>query len=143
MAWLRHSLLALSLLWALPAQADAITTIYVQDIPLEVEVADNLIERTRGMMYREQWEPIDGMLFVFPEPHFARMWMKNTPLAMDILFIGEDGAVLSFVENAVPYSEAILDGAPETKYALELPAGFVAKHGLKKGDEIRISHSGD
>jgi uncharacterized membrane protein (UPF0127 family) len=77
-----------------------------------------------------------GMLFDFGTTRPVLMWMKNTPLPLDMLFLDAKGAVVSIQENAVPYSEAIIDSRAPVKYVIELNGGTAAKLGLKVGDKV-------
>jgi hypothetical protein len=63
-----------------------VVTIYVNDNPLTVEVANNPFSRAKGLQDRKILAPNAGMLFVFPEPQILRFWMKDTPLDLDIGF---------------------------------------------------------
>lgn len=138
MRWLLYSLVCL----LLPLSAQALDTLIVHSTPpvsLQVEVADDMEERVQGMMHRERWAPIDGMLFLFDHPMRPAMWMKDTPLAMDMLFISPDGKLLGMRERAVPFSLERITAPENTLAVLEVPAGFVEKHALKIGDHVEHS----
>ncbi len=101
------------------------------------EIADEAHERSSGLMHREQMLPTHGMLFDFGWNEPVIMWMKNTPLALDMVFIREDGSVARVASNTVPFSlEHIPSGEP-VAFVLELNAGIAAQIGLKRGDVIR------
>lgn len=138
---LKTILPALWLLCSFPAHSTELHTLRIDTTPslsLQVEVVDTQEERSRGMMHREAWHPIDGMLFLFDQPLQPIMWMKNTPLSMDMVFISSDGKVLGFHEYAKPFSLAHIMGSKNTKAVLEVPAGFVQAHGVKQGIYVQL-----
>ena len=103
------------------------------------EVADNPASRSRGLMFREQLAPNRGMLFVFEEAGEWSFWMKNTKIALDILWLGADKRIVHVEENVPGCAK---DLCPEYKpnkdalYALELPAGSVKREKLAKGMKL-------
>ena len=104
---------------------------------LTVELAIDPDQREQGLMYRRQLAPDHGMLFDFGETRRVMMWMKNTFLPLDMLFISQDGTVRTIHENAVPLSEAIIDSRESVAYVLELNAGTVKRLGIKPGDRLQ------
>ena len=102
-----------------------------------VELADDPDERARGLMFREKMPMASGMLFVFPEPKHATFWMKDTPLALDILFVDQAGLVTRVNENAVPLSEALIDGGPDVAFAFEINGGLASRMGIGPGALLR------
>lgn len=107
------------------------------------ELAVTAAEQERGLMFRTNIPQDGGMLFVpYPAdgpPREARFWMKNTPTALDILFIRGDGTIARIAENAVPYSEDTLVSGEPVSAVLEVNAGISAKLGIKPGDKVRWS----
>ena len=101
-----------------------------------MEVAKTDEERSRGLMYRAFMPDDQGMVFVFEKPQEIAMWMKNTQIALDMVFIGEDRRVFGFHENAKPNSEDVIRTGRKTRYLLELNAGQVKAAGIKKGDKV-------
>src|SRR5687767_6764865 len=73
-------------------------------MPFKVALAQTPEECARGLMNREHLEKDEGMLFLFPESQAAIMWMKDTPLSLDMLFINQEGQILAIEENTIPYS---------------------------------------
>ena len=69
-----------------------------------VEIAADHASQEKGLMFRKQMAPDDGMLFEFPKPEMEYFWMKNTILPLDIIFIRANGTISSIAPNAVPYS---------------------------------------
>lgn len=101
-----------------------------------VEIADDSEERSRGLMFRETMLPTHGMLFDFGETAPIMMWMKNTPLSLDMLFIKEDGTIARIATNTKPFSTAIISSGEPVSHVLELNAGLAKQIGAKPGDRI-------
>ncbi len=101
-----------------------------------VEIADESEERSRGLMFRETMLPTHGMLFDFGETAPIMMWMKNTPLSLDMLFIKEDGTIARIANNTKPFSTAIISSGEPVSHVLELNAGIAKQIGAKPGDRI-------
>jgi uncharacterized protein len=115
--------------------------IYVRggaEIRVPVELARTDPERARGLMYRRDLPAGAGMLFVFPETADHPFWMKNTPLPLDMIFIGEDLVVVGIVENTIPFSTKPLRAAGSSRYVLEVHAGFSASHHIAPGDRVEL-----
>ncbi|QLL61466.1 DUF192 domain-containing protein [Sinorhizobium mexicanum] len=106
---------------------------------LTVELAVDPGQREQGLMYRRQMAPDHGMLFDFGETRRVMMWMKNTYLPLDMLFVARDGTVRTIHENAVPLSEAIIDSGEPVAFVLELNAGTVKRLGIEPGDRLEGS----
>ena len=102
----------------------------------EVEVMRTDAEREKGLMFRKTMPDDHGMLFDFKVAQPVMMWMKNTYLPLDMVFIGADGRVISTAQNAVPMSEDIISSHGSALGVLELNAGIVAKYGVKAGDRV-------
>ncbi len=101
-----------------------------------VEIADDSAERSQGLMFRETMLPTHGMLFDFGETSPVMMWMQNTPLSLDMIFIKENGVVARVANNTVPFSKAIISSGEPVSHVLELNAGMAKQIGLKPGDKI-------
>lgn len=106
------------------------------DRTFSVEIARDPGERSIGLMHREAMEADHGMLFVFPEQQLVGFWMKDTPLPLDLIFIGQDGLVKA-IEPGQPLSEASIAPGEPVRFVLELNAGTAAKTGIVAGTEIR------
>ena len=74
------------------------------DVPVKVEVADTPDRRSLGLMYRKELASDAGMLFIFDATDHLSFWMKNTPLPLDMIFIGEDRRIVGIVKDAVPFT---------------------------------------
>ncbi len=101
------------------------------------EIADEDLERSRGLMFREEMAPTHGMLFDFGATRRIQMWMRNTPLSLDMVFISEEGKVVRIAERTTPFSEAIIDSGEPVSFVLEINAGVSRLIGLKPGDRIK------
>ena len=92
-------------------------------------------QRERGLMYRTEMGPRQGMLFVFEDERVLSFWMKNTPLPLSIAFLSAQGEILQ-IEPMTPFSELIVRSWRPARYALELNAGAFADAGAELGDMI-------
>jgi uncharacterized protein len=106
------------------------------DRAFTIEVADETHERSAGLMFRQQMDDDHGMLFVFGETREAGFWMKNTPMPLDLVFIGEDGRIIAVLQGE-PFSEASISPGEPSRFVLELKAGIAQEKGLAEGDRIR------
>lgn len=107
-------------------------------VAVTVELALTRKEQSRGLMWRESMPEDHGMLFVFADERPRSFWMKNTPLPLDIVYISEDGRIVSIAENTTPYSvESIPSGKP-ARYVLEVNGGFCAPRGIGAGNRVEL-----
>jgi uncharacterized membrane protein (UPF0127 family) len=102
------------------------------EISFKVELAQTPKECEKGLMNREKLEMDEGMLFRFPEAHPATMWMKNTPLSLDMIFINPKGEILAIKENTTPNSLELIGPIENTIQVLELIGGAVKKNGISE-----------
>ncbi|SCX77571.1 DUF192 domain-containing protein [Rhizobium sp. NFACC06-2] len=107
------------------------------------ELALNNAQREQGLMFRKSMPLENGMLFDFGEPRDVAMWMRNTLIPLDMLFIGRDGRITHIHENAVPHSEAIISSRGPVKFVLELNGGTAKRYGIKPGDVVRSAQIGN
>lgn len=103
-----------------------------------VEVADNDAERAKGLMHRTELGADQGMLFWFPSPRPITMWMKDTPLSLDMIFIKQDGIVHHIAADTVPFSLHLINSEGEVSAVLEVLAGTAKRIDLKPGDKITL-----
>ncbi|PYE89675.1 DUF192 domain-containing protein [Phyllobacterium leguminum] len=106
-------------------------------VSLDVEIADTDSERMQGLMNRTDFPENRAMLFTFDETRPITMWMKNTPLPLDMVFIAQNGRIAAIRENTEPFSEAIISSIAPVKYVVELRAGAAKRLGLAIGDPVR------
>jgi uncharacterized membrane protein (UPF0127 family) len=103
-----------------------------------VEMATTEDEKQKGLMYRRELADGKGMLFDFSPEQQISMWMKNTYISLDMIFIRADGRILRIAENTQPESTAIISSGGLARGVLEVPAGTARKYGIAPGD--RVSH---
>lgn len=99
-------------------------------------LADTPEARTRGLMYVTRLEPDHGMLFDFRMTGPAYMWMKNTPLSLDMLFIDEQGVVARIESRTRPFSTALIASGTDVRAVLEINGGTAEKLGIAAGDRV-------
>lgn len=104
--------------------------------PFQVEVARTEAERERGLMFRRFMPADRGMLFDFKGEQTVMMWMKNTYIPLDMVFISRAGLVTNIAENAEPLSERIIPSGGPAFAVVELNGGISKKIGLKVGDKV-------
>jgi uncharacterized protein len=102
-----------------------------------VEIADTPEAITQGLMFREKLAPDAGMLFNFGEVRQASMWMKNTLIPLDMLFIDADGQVVTIARNAAPGSLRSLGPGVPIRAVLEIPGGRAKELGIQPGDIVQ------
>lgn len=101
-----------------------------------VEVARSPQEQARGLMFRTEMEPDEGMLFPYDQPRVLSFWMRNTVIPLDLIFIDAERRIINIAENAVPYSEeSILSDAPAVA-VLELNGGRARELGIVAGNKV-------
>lgn len=104
-----------------------------------VELAQTDAQRQQGLMYRKSLPEGQGMLFDFAPPHEVTMWMKNTYVSLDMIFIRADGRIHRIAENTTPLSEATISSRGSVVAVLEVVAGTARRLGLAPGDEVAHS----
>ena len=103
-----------------------------------VEMATTPEEQAKGLMFRRELPEGQGMLFDFQREQPTSFWMKNTYVALDMMFIRADGRILRIAENTVPLSEALVSSGGPVRAVLEVVAGTAKKLGIAPGD--RVAH---
>ena len=102
----------------------------------QVEVARNDADRAQGLMYRRSMPANQGMLFDFGRVEPVSMWMQNTYLPLDMLFVRQDGTIARIAANTEPLSTRTIPSGEPVLAVLELNAGTAARLGIKPGDRI-------
>ncbi|MFZ8908075.1 MAG: DUF192 domain-containing protein [Nitrosopumilaceae archaeon] len=118
-------------------------TIKVDDVVLEVQIADDESKRIRGLMFQDPLPYDQGMIFVFDEPGVYSLWMLNMQFALDMIWIDADGNVVHIEQNIPPCEtpteimacQSIVPSG-EAMYILEVTAGFVEQFGITKDSKI-------
>ncbi len=149
---MRATPLAAFLLLAAPLQPAAAAEItaaqHLKAVPLtittpsralryRVEVARTPDQQEIGLMFRKAMAADAGMIFPMQPPRFASFWMKNTLIALDIVFVRPDGTISSIAANAPPLSLATIDSFEPIGAVLELKGGEAARAGIGPGDKVR------
>ena len=111
-------------------------SIYNKNITFNVEVAKTIEERRTGLMYRKELLNNEGMLFIFPSEKIIQLWMKNTYIPLDVIFISENKVIVDIKKNMEKLSETIVKSKVKSRYALEFNAGLINKLHIEIGDKV-------
>ena len=111
-------------------------SIYNKNITFNVEVAKTIEERSTGLMYRKKLLNNEGMLFIFPREKIIQLWMKNTYIPLDVIFISENKVIVDIKKNMEKLSETIVKSKVKSRYALEFNAGLINKLDIEIGDKV-------
>jgi len=101
-----------------------------------IEIARTAEQKSLGLMYRRRLAPDAGMLFLHQRDERARMWMKNTYIPLDMLFVDGDGRIVDMKQRTVPHSLAIIASGQPVKAVFEVNAGTAARLGIAIGDRL-------
>jgi hypothetical protein len=120
-------------------------TILVDDIPLEVQIADTESRRIRGLMFQDQLPYDQGMIFVFKEPGPHSLWMLNMQFPLDMIWFDQDGKVVHIEKDIPPCKTALeittcqsIIPSEDAIYVLEVTSGFVEKNNISKDSVLTI-----
>jgi uncharacterized membrane protein (UPF0127 family) len=102
---------------------------------LKVEVAQSEQERMQGLMFRKHLAKNDGMLFIFDEPAYHAMWMKNTLIALSVAFVDRNGEILNILDMEPQTLDTHMAAGPAI-YAIETNRGWFAENKVKAGDKV-------
>lgn len=108
-------------------------------VHLQVEIANTPSLRAQGLMFRKSMPRNHGMLFDFEYEHEILMWMKNTPLPLDMIFINRAGHVMSIIRNTKPFSLEVISSGGRAWAVLEINGGSADRLFIKPGN--RVEHS--
>lgn len=109
-----------------------------KELAVRVEVADTPAKRELGLQYRRELDEDQGMLFLFPTERVQSFWMKNTPLSLDIIFIGSHRRIVGIIHQAIPFSTASLSVTAPSQFVLEIKGGLSRLRGIEVGDAVRF-----
>jgi len=140
--WL--AVLTIALLWialvAPPSMAQSLEPLAILSgdsrHEFSVEIANTPAARSRGLMYRRSMPANQGMLFDFERDDMISMWMRNTYISLDMLFIRKDGTIARIVEHTEPLSERTISSGEPVRSVLELNAGTASRLGISAGDRV-------
>ena len=121
----------------LPKEPLVIVTRDGKTHPFNVEMAVTIDQQTAGEMFRSGVPADGGMLFDWGFPRESGMWMRNTIVSLDMIFINPDGTIRAIAENTVPYSLATVSSRGLVKATLELAAGTAARLDIRVGDTVK------
>lgn len=107
-----------------------------------VEIARTDRQQMQGLMFRRHMAADAGMLFVYRREAPIAMWMKNTFIPLDMIFIGRGGRIVKIVQRTVPLSEATISSGSPVVAVLELNAGSASRLGIRTGDRVLSSALG-
>ncbi len=107
-----------------------------QRISLSVELADDPVERAQGLMYRSAMGGNVGMLFDFEQNAVVNMWMKNTLIPLDMIFMDKTGKIITIARNTKPHSLRRVSSGVAVTSVLEVNAGLCRKWNLGRGDQV-------
>ena len=107
-------------------------------IAVDVWLANSPERRSRGLMFVRQLDEYEGMLFLFGRNQQISMWMKNTYIPLDMVFIRADESVESIASKTTPHSTRSVRSGESVSRVLELNAGFSARHGLDDEHLVRL-----
>lgn len=102
-----------------------------------VELALSMRQRSRGLMFREELAPDAGMLFVYPQEQEIRMWMRNTLIPLDMIFVASDGRIVHIAEETVPLSEKVISSGGPARAVIEVGGGTARRLAIRPGDRVR------
>ena len=116
-------------LWLVPSSG--------QEVPIDIEVAEEPQEKAMGLMFRTDLADNKGMLFPYAESRELSMWMRNTYIPLDMVFIRPDGVIHRIEVRAEPMSEHVINSGGPVSAVLELAGGATERLGIKAGDRVR------
>lgn len=112
-------------------------------VTFNVEIAKTLEEQTKGLMFREHLQKNHGVLISYESPRIIFMWMKNTQIPLDMIFIGPDNTISRIEENTAPFSYRIISSKRKVCSVLEINAGLSQQHQFKVGQKVSLKTIAD
>lgn len=107
-------------------------------VRIDIELAETAAARETGLMGRSALRARTGMLFDFGTHRRVKMWMKNTLIPLDMMFVDEDGEVIGIAERTVPHALDLIGPEKPIRYVLEINAGEVQRFGFRVGDRLLL-----
>ena len=102
----------------------------------KVELAETPAQMMQGLMFRTSLAPDAGMLFDYKQPTAATMWMRNTLIPLDMLFVDAGGHIVNIHQRAVPQSLDVIAAAAPVRAVIELNGGTASRLGIEPGDQV-------
>lgn len=112
--------------------------------PIKIEIADTADLRKNGLMHRTQLPKDYGMLFIYPRPAEQGVWMKNTLISLDVIFISTDSKIVAILENLPPCDHdpcKVYTSTIQANYMLEMQAGSISEKQIKIGQSVIIDYA--
>lgn len=106
---------------------------------LDVKLANTVAQRTRGLMFVKEMPEEEGMIFIYDTESVKRMWMKNTFIPLDMIFIDSSFKIKHIVSGTTPESLTQIPSIVPVKYVIEVNSGFSRRHNINVNDKIEIS----
>ena len=120
-------------------------TVMLDDVPIEVQIADTEPRRVRGLMFQDQLPMDQGMIFVFQEPGLYSLWMLNMQFSLDMLWFDQEGKIVHIEKNVPPCKTALeittcksIIPEGDALYVLEVTSGFVDQNNITKDSMLTI-----
>ncbi len=120
-------------------------TIMVDDVPLQVQIADSEPRRIRGLMFQDQLPYDQGMIFVFEKPGLYSLWMLNMQFSLDMIWFDQDGKIVHIEKDVPPCKTALeittcqsIVPDEEAVYILEVTSGFIDQNNITKDSVLKI-----
>ena len=130
----------LSVLRAAEMKRDTLTIVSKSgEHKFNIEIAETPAQKALGLMYRETLAPLAGMLFPHKTPQELSMWMQNTYISLDMIFIRQDGTIHRIEHSTEPFTEDHIMSQGKVLAVLEVKGGEARRLGLAKGDKVRHS----
>ncbi|MBD3299985.1 MAG: DUF192 domain-containing protein [Candidatus Moranbacteria bacterium] len=104
---------------------------------VNIEIAETQKERTQGLMNRKKMKESQAMFFIMPDYKQQSFWMKDTYIALDLIFLDENLKIVKIQKNNPPLSTKPIPSEKKAKYVTETTAGFCDKHKIKEGDSVK------
>ena len=108
---------------------------------IDIQIADNDFDRELGLMFRKSMQENQGMLFIFPQDTIQTLWMRNTFIPLDMVFINSQKEIVSISKNTKTLSDQTYSSSGPAQYVLEVNAGFCDRFNIKDGDKINWNSS--
>ena len=109
-----------------------------ENIKFRVLIAKSNKERRQGLMHIESMEEDQGMLFIFDPGRKVSMWMRNTPMTLDMIFIDRNGKIINIAENMIPYSTKGISSGGSINWVLEINGGLSNRMNINNGDFVSL-----
>lgn len=134
------SIITLALIWCFYPFQKTTKEFIIQtsqgNISYQLEIADTPYQKSKGLMWRKAIPKNHGMLFVFEKKQIISMWMKNTYIPLDMLFLDKNGKIIWIHENAKPLDETIISTPLPASFVIELNAGQVQEKNIQLTNQV-------